>query len=570
MLDIKVGFGVVKMNRENIKHYVSILAKMGLFPIIFYFIFFSILSYPLIFQFSTHFFADSGDGLQNVWNIWWVNKAVTELHQPLWQTRYLHYPYGVSLLGHTLNPFNGFMGILLLKFLTLIKTHNFIVVFSFVGGGLTAFLLAHYFTKSYWSSIIAGFIFTFSNYHFAHAQGHLQMVSLEWIPLFVLFWYMLVTKPRIVTAIASAIVLFAVLLCDYYYFLYCVMIACLIFGWYSIQKKNIFFFLRKEHLVPFTAFFVGLLITAGPLVVSFLLLNTRDPFLLAHSPKIFSLDLLAPFIPGGHWRFAHLTHSYWSNLPGNIHESSVHIGLAVFYILIFTWVKRRKFPAQGLRLWYLILIFFTVMGLGPVLHIWGREIPFIRLPYALFEMVFPPLKVSGVPVRMMVMTMLSAAVISAMGFKVLFRQSAGKRLLAGLLLIILFIEYLPRPIPASKIVIPPYVNFLKDLPDTKGIVDIIAEPTLALYYQTIHEKPIAFGYLSRIPTSVNTKDEKLEQLIRDKQYTLLYHDYNIRYLVTDADTDMVNECPSIRTLYQDTKVKLFDLGTENNFRRGQR
>ena len=551
------------MNRENIKHYVSIVAKMGLFPLILYFIFFCILTYSLILQFSTHFFADQGDGLQMVWNLWWVNKAVTELHQPLWQTQYLHYPYGVSLLGHALTPFNGFMGILLLRFLTLIEAHNFIVVFSFIVGGLTAFLLAYYFTKSYWGSIIAGFIFTFSNYHFAHAQGHLELVSLEWIPLFVLFWYMLITKPRIILAIASAIVLFAVLLCDYYYFLYCVLIACLIVGWYGIQKKDIFFFFRKGHLIPVTAFFVGFLVTAGPLVASFLLLNMRDPLVGAHLPEVYSLDLLAPFIPGGHWRFAHLTHSYWSNLPGNIHESSVHIGLAVLYVLIFTWFKRRRFPAQGLRLWYFILIFFTVMGLGPVLHIWGWEIPFIRLPYALFEKVFPPLRLSGVPVRMMVMTMLSAAVISAMGFKVLFRKSAGKQLLAGLLLIILFIEYLPRPIPASKVVIPRYVNFLKDLPDSKGIVDTTARSGLALYYQTIHEKPMAFGYLSRIPKSVNIKDQKLRQVIRDKQYILLYRDYNIRYLVTDADTDIVAEYPSIRLLYQDTKVKLYDLGAEN-------
>jgi len=499
------------MKKVNIKRSVFIATKMGLFPVIFYFIFFCILTYPLISLFSTHFFADRGDGLQYAWNIWWVNKALTELHQPLWQTSFLHYPYGLSLLGHALNPFNGFMGILLLRFLKQIATYNFIVVFSFVVSGLTGFLLAYYFTKSYWGSIIAGFIFTFSNYHFAHAEGHLQMVSLEWIPLFVLFWYILVAKPRIVTAIASAIVLFAVLLCSYYSFVYCVMIACLIVTWYGVQRKNIFFFLRKEHLVPFTAFFVSSLVTAGPLVASFLVSNVKDPFLGGHLPQTYSLDLLGLFIPGGHWRFAHLTHPYWSNLPGNIHESSVHIGLAVLYVLILVWVKRRKFPAQGLSLWYLVLIFFTVMSLGPTLHIWGWEIPFIRLPYALFEMVFPPLKVSGVPVRMMVMTMLSAGVISAMGFGVLFRESAGKRLLAALLLIILFVEYLPRPIPASKAAIPPYVNFLKDLPDSKGIVDTTVKPRLALYYQTIHEKPMAFSHVSRMPRSVNRKDQRLRK-----------------------------------------------------------
>ena len=111
-----------------------------------YLVIFCLYTYPLVLDFSTHFFADQGDGLQNVWNIWWVNKAVTQLHQLPWQTSYLHYPNGVSLLGSTLNPFNGFVGIVLLPFLTLVETHNVIVIFSFVLGGVTTFWLAYYLT----------------------------------------------------------------------------------------------------------------------------------------------------------------------------------------------------------------------------------------------------------------------------------------------------------------------------------------------------------------------------------------------------------------------------------------
>ena len=74
---------------------------------------------------------------------------------------------------------------------------------------------------------------------------------------------------------------------------------------------------------------------------------------------------------------------------------------------------------------------------------------------------------------------------------------------------------------------------------------------------------MAFGHVSRIPRSVAIKDQKLRQLIRDKQYVSLYRDYNIRYLVTDADTDILAEYPSIRMLYHDSKVKLYDLGAED-------
>jgi hypothetical protein len=229
----------------------------------------------------------------------------------------------------------------------------------------------------------------------------------------------------------------------------------------------------------------------------------------------------------GHWRFAHLTQFYWSKIPPNMHESSVYIGISVFFLLIYVWNKRKNMQVAGLRLWYFILIFFTIMSLGPVLHIWGKEIAFIKLPYELFTMLFPILKLSGVPVRMMVMTQLSVSILCAIGFKLLFRESTIKRLLAVVLLIILFFEYLPKPIPASQIAIPKYVNILKRLPDNKGIIDTITPRSLALYYQTIHNKPIAFGYIARIPKSVEEKNKKMIQVINNKQYTSLYRDFNI-------------------------------------------
>src|SRR5215831_9647730 len=92
-------------------------------PFFFYLVGFAALTYPLLRSFSSSFFADNGDGLQNVWNIWWVAHAVLTRQSP-WYTSYLHYPYGVSLLGHTLNPFNGFVAIGLLKCFSLPQAHN--------------------------------------------------------------------------------------------------------------------------------------------------------------------------------------------------------------------------------------------------------------------------------------------------------------------------------------------------------------------------------------------------------------------------------------------------------------
>ena len=97
---------------------------------------FVLLTWPAITRFHTHFFADEGDGLQNVWNIWWIERATLVLHQNPWHTTYLRYPYGTSLVGHTLNPFNGFVALALSPFMTLVAAHNTLVTFSFVAGGV--------------------------------------------------------------------------------------------------------------------------------------------------------------------------------------------------------------------------------------------------------------------------------------------------------------------------------------------------------------------------------------------------------------------------------------------------
>lgn len=548
--------------KDRTKSFASVFVKMGVLPIIFYLLLFLLLTYPAILLFSEQIWSGRGDGLKNLWNIWWINEAVTELHQSPWYTNYLHYPYGTSLLGHTLNPLKGFMAIPLLKFLSLTETYNFMILFSFVAGGFTSFLLAYYIVESYWSSMIAGFIFSFSNYHFAHARGHLGLVSLEWLPLFLLLWLMLLSRPRISVAIASAITLFAIFLSNYYYFLYSVLAALLASIWYAFRQKSPFFFLAKEHLLPLSTFVLAVSLTILPFVISFLALMSRDPLIGGHDPETFSLDLLALIIPGGHWRFADLTKAYWSKLPGFTSETSVHISISVLFLVIFVWTQRQKIQAETLGLWFLFLLFFTVMALGPVLQIWGEPVSPIPLPYSIFENIFPPLELSGVPIRMVVMTILSGSVVSAMGFKALFLGSRLKKLLAALLLVIIFVEYLPDHLPSSILTVPEYVYVLKDLP-YGGVLDRFTKPpALRLFYQTIHDKPLAFVKIARLPTSVWIRDQELRKAIQSHDYATLCRDYNLRYLVADPATGLNLEYPWIRLIYQDHEVKLYDLGAE--------
>jgi hypothetical protein len=533
------------------------ITKLGVFPAAFYLTGFVALTYPLIRSFSTQLFADPWDGVVFYWAQWWVNKAVTELHQPPWYTFYLNYPFGVSLLPHTLNTFNGFLAIPLLRVLTPIQVYNVLVIFSFVACGVTSFLLAYHITRSYGPGLFAGTVFTFSSYHFAHMEGHLNLVSLEWVPLFVLCWYVVLERPSVSFALAAGISLFAVLLCDYYYFFYCVLIGLIVFAWRGLHTRNALFFLERRSLLSLTIFLSIVLATSGPLVMSLIRLNATDPF-SGHDPLINSMDALAPFIPGSHWRLANLTRPYWSQLPGDANENSVYLGWTVIVLLLYVWRQRPAVPSIGL--WFFMLFFFGVLALGPVLHIWGVAYPAVRLPYALLENVFPPIRASGVPVRMMIISTLAASVLCAAGLAHASQGTRRQRAFAALVIVALVFEYLPKPRVATILRVPDFVSILQGEPGNGAVLDTVSDPFQMMYHQTVHGKPMASacGVLSRTPQSAAMTGEAIERLLENGDYTHLRDEYQIRYLVIDPSRNVNTETGSVRTLFRDSKVALYE------------
>jgi hypothetical protein len=523
---------------------------------------FFVLTWPSVTRFRTHWFADDVDGLQNVWNLWWVQRAVVVLHQSPWYTHDLHFPYGSSLLAHTLNPFNGFVAVALAPFVSPLAVHNTLVTFGFVAGGVTAYLLAHHLIRSHLPSVLAGFIFTFSSFHFAHAEGHLQLVSLEWIPLFVLLWLKLVTEPSIARGIGAAIVLFLVILCDYYYFLYCVVTGILILGWWVFHHRGTNELFDRQRIAALSAFTLVAATTSGIVAGSLVWSNMRDPLTGAHPASEFSLDLLSPLIYGAHWRFGSLTKPFWIRLAANVHESSVHLGFSVIVLALYAWRKRHVSGAPIINLFAFLLLFFLVLAFGPTPQIAGKAIlgDHAVLPYGWLETLVPPLAISGVPIRMMVMVMLSAAILAGFGFSLLLRGSAGRQRVAVAIACLLAIEYWPKPLPNLSVPVPKYVDIVRDLPGRDGVLDTVATPSVAMFYQTIHQKPLAFGYLAREPASVAAHDRQLETLLSQARFDRLWPDYRLRYVVS-ADPRL-RAWSGARTLWADGEVAVIDVATD--------
>ena len=543
-----------------------------LLPLLLYALGFFALSPHLPWRFSTHLFADANDGFQTYWDMWWVKKAILDLHQNPYFTTYLHFPTGTTLLAQTLHPFNGLAGIALSPVLSVSEAYNFMVLFGFAVGGWTAFLLCFELTGRYWPSAAGGAVFTFSSYHFAHAEGHMQLVSLEWLPLFILVWRRFARDPHPRTGLSAALVLFLVLLCDFYYFLYCVMAAALFCLWVAWERRDLFYLLRRGRWPALLVFVALTLCTSGVLVGALLLRNLRDPFLGAHAAREYGMDLLAPFVPGSHWLFAEWTRGIWGAWPGNPHESSVHLGLGVVLLFCVVWWNRARVRLEDLRFWYALAGLFAILSLGPVLtvsgrpiqigpifHVMEKEVRFPLLPYAFAWVLFPPLRLSGVPVRMMIIVQLVAAIVTAGGISFLLeRGTRGRYWAAGLLALTLF-EYLPAPIPTSSLALPGYVKFLNSLPRDGAVYDDVTAPTQALADQTFHERPIAYGYLTRTPASVAAREAELRQVAAAGDYQRLCSAYGFRYLVGSPVRGTLPEEHRLTLLYADDERRVFRL-----------
>ncbi|MGH7158048.1 MAG: hypothetical protein ACREGD_03155 [Candidatus Saccharimonadales bacterium] len=529
-------------------------------PALIYFVLFYVFSPHYLGHFNDLFYLDSGDGFQNVWNIWWVNDSLGEQASNPYFTTAIHWPHGTSLIPQTMNIYNGLVGIPLMNIfgLSLPATVNVAVAFSFVMGGVTMFWFAQKLLKKYWIAILAGVLFTFSSYHFAHGLGHLQLVALQWIPLFLLAFWTLLEKMRYRYALLAAGALFLVLLCDYYYLFWCVIVGAMWAGWKLYRRE----LQLTAHNIKVSALFaLTSLVLIGPLLYKLLHLNKVDPLLGSHDPAVFGLDPLSLVLPGGmsHWRS--LTDWHWLHIP-YASETSMFFGFALLTVLVIafykTVIKRKTFkPPRWISFWWIVLLVFGLLSLGPHPTAFGRILESVPLPYWFLEKVFPTLQISGMPIRWILIVLIAAIIIVCYMLTRLDLTTRWGKILLILFVVVSFVELYPAPLPLTTTSVPAYVHQLKQLPEGAVIDNAALTGGWQLRNQTIHEKPIAFGYVTRLPKSVDEKDFQIFADLEQGRYSELCTEHRIRYVTLPPERPLATtEFPII---YQDKEAIIYDL-----------
>ena len=493
------------------------------------------LTYPLVRQFTRAIPGDGFDGWQNFWNLWWVKIAVLEQHTQPWFTSLLYYPTGVGLLFHTLNGFNGFAFLPIQLAWGLFPAYNMVVIFSFVLSGLGAYLLARYVLgpgTSRLAAFVAGAIFTFSPFHFAHLLGHMQVISLEWIPFFALYLLRTVDagletgsrKPGTVwrNGVLAVFFLALVALCDWYYVLYCGILTAVVCVWAGARAVRRVPASRILHtlgaVVGIWLIWAALL---SPLLAPMIREAQQSRFMVPDpaQSRTLSADLLAFVTP----QEFHPLWGAWAQAQARAFTASLseHQVFAGFTVLALAalgmWTGRRRRQAPGgavqrsaprifadRRLWALILAVFVLLALGPVLHIGGRTdlLPGgreITLPYAWLVRVVPFMEISRSVSRFDAVVMLALAVLAAGGLNRLAARRRGGRWIAAAALALIAFEFLPAPYPMSAADTPAWYRTLAADPRPGAVLNLPMNYDRPGYllYQTEHQKPLTVAYISR-------------------------------------------------------------------------
>ncbi len=469
-------------------------------------------TYPLLFRFGEQLIGrgDLIDLWQSYWNFWWVKTALLNLKTNPFHTPYLYHPWGANLYFHTLNILNGLLALPFQLLFGPTVAYNALVVVGFTLGGYCAFLLADHLIKNKPAAFVAGMIFTFSPFHLWHASGRMQLVHLQWLPLYILFLLRTLERRSVKSALLASLSLLLTSLTDWYYVLYLLLFTALALAYYLWKEGH---GRAIKEMLGSVALIMGFfLLLASPILIP-MMRETRDQGYMFPSYAYtvrFSADLLSFFIPSStHFLWGGKVEAWRAAFPGGWNEN--FIGYTVLFLAILSLFAP---PRKRIGLWFTSSLLFSLLALGPLLHLDGRKVSIIPLPYALLYRFLPLLAISRYPARMSVMVMLSLSMMAGQAlswamskvsaFMAPARRTSGVlALLAGGLVAL---EFLTVPFPMAELPsIPPFYQTLAAAPPGQGVLDIPIDaemglrPALYLFYQTVHHQPIFGGYLARTP-----------------------------------------------------------------------
>jgi hypothetical protein len=217
------------------------------------------------------------------------------------------------------------------------------------------------------------------------------------------------------------------------------------------------------------------------------------------------IDALALVLPNPNHPLAPSAIRDWlTPRPDAYFENVASVTFVALATLVVAWRLGWRPP----RFWTGMVLFFGALALGPFVHVGGIN-TYVPGPWALLRYV-PVIGLARTPGRFSIVVMLAVAILFAAALAWLGeRWPRRRRLLLGSVAAVAVFELLPVPRTLYSAEIP---RIYRHVAAADGDVRLLELPfgmrdgtssygnftALSQYYQTMHQKPLAGGYLSRI------------------------------------------------------------------------
>ncbi len=482
-----------------------------------------LLTLPLIQYFAIHLIG-GGDAPWFVWDLWLFKRIIRAAQFLPLTTDMVYHPAGeVPFIWSS--PINEILGAALQIWLPPIIVYNSLALLTFALSGYTTYWLSRYFLSNtphkIYAAFIAGLIYAFSPYHFAHIfEGHLNIATIQWLPLAVLGAFVLYNTPSWRTALLAATGMTLVALSSNYYIPYFILIFGAVFGTYHLWRDRADFFRREFWLWAFVSGVIMLLLIT-PFYLPFLHSAEQSADVMDDlSDYVFDYgaDLLAFITPSAlHPLLGKFSSPLYQQFTSQHYpEMTVFLGYIALLLSIGAFIGKRHRAAP---FWGLLGLVGLVFALGPYLHIAGRRL--IPLPYMIFTKL-PFLKFFRVPSRCAVTAILAAAVLSGFTLQRVFAALPRYRvpIFIGLSILIPLESIYAFPFRTFDMTVPDFYHQMGRDPEEYAILELPAFPLAYQGYQIYHGKKLVNGLIPRAPRRVEQfihEDLYISQLTHPKQ-----------------------------------------------------
>jgi hypothetical protein len=177
-------------------------------------------------------------------------------------------------------------------------------------------------------------------------------------------------------------------------------------------------------------------------------------------------------------------------------------------VIALAMYSLRIVPLRTTWRWWILILSFFIFSLGPALQLNGKVIAG-PLPYELLTKL-PVLGLGREPARLVVFMILALAVVVGYSVDAATKRSSRHRFLALLLCPLIYLEFVAVPIKLDDrlVTMPSYYREIAEASATRsgGVLDVpydlvgaIGPACDYMVYQTVHQRPIVGGYISRTP-----------------------------------------------------------------------